>query len=262
MPTGCSLPCGCASDDSSSRNALAPSQPCASPCCNSGWKNWSPNHCAPAGKAGSARRSRPKPRRICVRPPSMRRAPCGRGGRSRCWWSKVLSGAPSPAPSAASSPSSRWRKFPNPCHCRWCRRRNREVVMAADVCADTPSLTALYGGWIKRTALMLKSRMPWAELDELLQWGAIGMLESMNRFDRTLGISFEAFASRRIRGAMIDGLRRDGALRRGESILEPDAVDTAALAGGTSPDDPLALLLRADAKTLLVEALRSLPMLE
>ena len=134
--------------------------------------------------------------------------------------------------------------------------------MAADVCADTPSLTALYGGWIKRTALMLKSRMPWAELDELLQWGAIGMLESMNRFDRTLGISFEAFASRRIRGAMIDGLRRDGALRRGESILEPDAVDTAALAGGTSPDDPLALLLRADAKTLLVEALRSLPMLE
>ncbi len=81
---------------------------------------------------------------------------------------------------------------------------------------DQPSVAILYGGWIKRTALMLKARMPWAELDELLQWGAIGMLEAMSRFDRTLGVDFQAFAARRIRGAMIDGLRRDGALRRGE----------------------------------------------
>jgi RNA polymerase sigma factor FliA len=127
---------------------------------------------------------------------------------------------------------------------------------------DSPSLTALYGSWIKRTALILKSRMPWAELDELLQWGAIGMLEAMNRFDRTLGVSFQAFAARRIRGAMIDGLRREGALRRGESLFDVDAVDTAALAGGTSPDDPLALLVRADTRSLLVEALKTLPPLE
>jgi RNA polymerase sigma factor (sigma-70 family) len=134
--------------------------------------------------------------------------------------------------------------------------------VAETIGVAAPPLVALYGGWIKRTALMLKSRMPWAELDELLQWGAIGMLEAMNRFDRTLGVSFEAFAARRIRGAMIDGLRRDGALRRGESVLDADAVDTAALMGGTSPDNPLALLLRADARRLLVEALRCLPVLE
>lgn len=124
------------------------------------------------------------------------------------------------------------------------------------------TLTALYGSWIKRTALLLKARMPWADLDELLQWGAIGMLEAMNRFNRTLGVSFEAFASRRIRGAMIDGLRRDGAQRRGESILDAEAVDTAALLGGTSPDDPLALLLRADTRVLLVAALKTLPAIE
>jgi RNA polymerase sigma factor for flagellar operon FliA len=128
--------------------------------------------------------------------------------------------------------------------------------------ANDPALSAMYGGWIKRTALMLKSRMPWAELDELLQWGAIGMLEAMNRFDRALGVNFEAFAARRIRGAMIDGLRRDGALRRGESVLDADAVDTAALSSGTSPDDPLALLLRADNRNLLIEALKCLPALE
>ncbi len=127
---------------------------------------------------------------------------------------------------------------------------------------DHPHLRALYGGWIKRMALLLKARMPWAELDELLQWGAIGMLEAMSRFDRTQGVAFEAFAARRIRGAMIDGLRRDGTQRRGESMLDADTVDTAALIDGTSPDDPLALLLRADARHLLAEALKTLPALE
>jgi RNA polymerase sigma factor (sigma-70 family) len=131
-----------------------------------------------------------------------------------------------------------------------------------EIGADHPALTALYGSWIKRTALLLKSRMPWAELDELLQWGAIGMLEAMHRFDASLGISFQGFAARRIRGAMIDGLRRDGALRRGEAVFDAEAVDSAALAGGTSPDDPLALLLRADNRALLAQALGRLPALE
>jgi RNA polymerase sigma factor (sigma-70 family) len=124
------------------------------------------------------------------------------------------------------------------------------------------SLTELYGNWIKRTALLLKARMPWAELDELLQWGAVGMLEAMNRFDRTLGVSFQAFAARRIRGAMIDGLRREGSLRRGEAILDADAVDSAALAGGGAPDDPLALLMRADNRARLAHALQLLPPIE
>jgi RNA polymerase sporulation-specific sigma factor len=120
----------------------------------------------------------------------------------------------------------------------------------------------LHGNWIKRTALMLKARMPWAELDELLQWGAIGMLEATKRFDKSLGIDFQAFAARRIRGAMIDGLRREGALRRGESVFDADVVDSAALRGGTSPEDPFAQLMRADNRSVLAEALRTLPELE
>lgn len=130
------------------------------------------------------------------------------------------------------------------------------------VTTDTDSLTALYGGWIKRMALLLKSRMPWAELDELLQWGAIGMMEAMQRFDASHGVSFQAFASRRIRGAMIDGLRRDGAHRRGETVFEPADVEHAALANGTAPDDPLTLLTSADNRTLLIAALKTLPRLE
>jgi RNA polymerase sigma factor (sigma-70 family) len=127
---------------------------------------------------------------------------------------------------------------------------------------DEAELRKLYGNWIKRTALMLKARMPWAELDELLQLGAIGMLEALQRFDSTRGVEFQAFASRRIRGAMIDGLRREGALQRGETVFDAEVIDAAALISGDSPEDPLSFLTRSDDKRQLVEALRCLPPLE
>jgi RNA polymerase sigma factor (sigma-70 family) len=127
---------------------------------------------------------------------------------------------------------------------------------------DDAALRKLYGNWIKRTALMLKARMPWADLDELLQLGAVGMLEALQRFDSTRGVDFQAFAGRRIRGAMIDGLRREGALQRGESVFDGDVVDAAAVISGDSPEDPLSLLTRSDDRRLLVDALRCLPQLE
>jgi len=136
------------------------------------------------------------------------------------------------------------------------------MAEALALAPDGATLTALYGGWIKRIALLLKARMPWAELDELLQWGAVGMLEAMGRYDASHGVSFQAFSARRIRGAMIDGLRREGSLRRGEAVFDADVVDSAAFAGGNSPTDPLTLLLRADARDLLVEGLKTLPKLE
>jgi RNA polymerase sporulation-specific sigma factor len=127
---------------------------------------------------------------------------------------------------------------------------------------DETELRKLYGNWIKRTALMLKARMPWADLDELLQLGAIGMLEALQRFDSTRGVEFQAFASRRIRGAMIDGLRREGALQRGETVFDTDVIDAAALVSGDSPEDPFSLLTRSDDKRMLIDALRCLPPLE
>ena len=123
---------------------------------------------------------------------------------------------------------------------------------------DDAALTALYGNWIKRMALLLRSRMPWADLDELLQWGAIGMMEATQRFDPSLGVEFQAFASRRIRGAMIDGLRRDGAHRRGEASFDPEHVEMVAVERGLAPEDPLAILQREDNRSLLVAALKTL----
>ncbi len=123
-------------------------------------------------------------------------------------------------------------------------------------------LTALYGDWIKRMAMLMKARMPWADMEELLQWGAIGMMEASQRFDPRHGVAFQVFASRRIKGAMIDGLRREGSRRRGEATFDEETVENAAHAGASGPEDPLALLTRMDNRVLLVEALNTLPQIE
>ncbi|EEG76505.1 sigma-70 family RNA polymerase sigma factor [Dethiobacter alkaliphilus] len=44
--------------------------------------------------------------------------------------------------------------------------------------------------------------------DDLLQAGMLGLLEALQRFDPTRGVKFESFAALRIRGAMLDELRR------------------------------------------------------
>jgi len=46
-----------------------------------------------------------------------------------------------------------------------------------------------------------------AELEDLVSYGQTGLLEAARRFDPTRGVPFRAYASIRIRGAMIDGVR-------------------------------------------------------
>lgn len=46
------------------------------------------------------------------------------------------------------------------------------------------------------------------QLDDLLQSGMIGLLEASSKFDGSKGAKFETFAGIRIRGAMIDEIRR------------------------------------------------------
>ena len=64
-------------------------------------------------------------------------------------------------------------------------------------------------GLVKRVALHLKARIPaFMELDELIQVGMIGLLEASRAFDPVKGVEFENFAHSRVRGAMLDEVRR------------------------------------------------------
>lgn len=59
-------------------------------------------------------------------------------------------------------------------------------------------------------ARRMASTMPHSvELGDLIQDGMLGLIDAANRFDERRGIKFETFAERRVRGAMIDALRRD-----------------------------------------------------
>ncbi|WP_440875790.1 RNA polymerase sigma factor FliA [Thalassotalea sp. PLHSN55] len=62
---------------------------------------------------------------------------------------------------------------------------------------------------VKRIAYHLLARLPASVIvDDLIQSGMIGLLEAANNFDATKGASFETFAGIRIRGAMLDEMRR------------------------------------------------------
>lgn len=55
-----------------------------------------------------------------------------------------------------------------------------------------------------------------AEYDDLVSDGAIGLMRAVERFDPSLGNSFQTFAAWRIRGAMQDGLRERDHLSRAD----------------------------------------------
>jgi RNA polymerase sigma factor FliA len=102
--------------------------------------------------------------------------------------------------------------------------------------------------FVEALARRMASSMPNSiDIGDLVQDGVLGLIDAAHRFDEARGIKFETFAERRVRGAMIDALRRDAwprgvrrqrreldaareALRR-ELGHEPSLADLAARVG-------------------------------
>jgi RNA polymerase sigma factor for flagellar operon FliA len=62
---------------------------------------------------------------------------------------------------------------------------------------------------VKRIAYHLLGRLPASvSADDLIQAGMLGLLDAAHQYDPSQGASFETYASIRIRGAMLDELRR------------------------------------------------------
>ncbi|MDH3980683.1 MAG: RNA polymerase sigma factor FliA [Gammaproteobacteria bacterium] len=70
-------------------------------------------------------------------------------------------------------------------------------------------LVVLHEALVKRIAYHLMSRLPASvQADDLIQAGMIGLIEASRKFDPKQGASFETYAGIRIRGAMLDEIRR------------------------------------------------------
>jgi RNA polymerase sigma factor for flagellar operon FliA len=90
--------------------------------------------------------------------------------------------------------------------------RGQNPYAASD---EFESLVTAHLGLVKRVALHLRVRlMSFMDLDELIQVGVVGLLEAAKSYDPTKGVPFEHFAHSRVRGAIIDEVRRMSSLPR------------------------------------------------
>ncbi len=66
-----------------------------------------------------------------------------------------------------------------------------------------------YADLVKRIAQHMIARMPASvQLEDLIQSGMIGLIEASKKYDASRGASFETYAGIRIRGAIVDEIRK------------------------------------------------------
>lgn len=92
----------------------------------------------------------------------------------------------------------------------------KSLTYTASGTMDTSHCVTAYAPLVKRIAHHMLAKLPASvQLDDLVQAGMIGLMEACSRFEESQGIQFEAYASQRIRGAMLDELRQNDWLPRG-----------------------------------------------
>ena len=81
--------------------------------------------------------------------------------------------------------------------------------MRPQIGTDHPRVLACLP-FVEQLARRVAATMPNSiDIGDLVQDGVIGLIDAAHRFDEARGIKFETFAERRVRGAMIDALRKD-----------------------------------------------------
>jgi RNA polymerase sigma factor for flagellar operon FliA len=92
------------------------------------------------------------------------------------------------------------------------QKRSRRPITDGDVPVGEVTqqeLAIKHADLVKRIAYHLVSRMPPnVEVDDLIQSGMIGLLDAAKHYSATKGANFETYAGIRIRGAMLDEVRK------------------------------------------------------
>lgn len=91
--------------------------------------------------------------------------------------------------------------------------------------SDQEVIVRHFSSKVKFLALRMKAKLPQSvELGDLISAGTLGLMESFNKFKPCFGNKFDTYAENRIRGAMLDELRRldwfPRSLRRKVKILD------------------------------------------
>ena len=98
---------------------------------------------------------------------------------------------------------------------------------------------------VRYVALRLAARLPSSvELEELMHDGILGLFDAIEKFNPARGVRFRTYAERRVRGAILDGIRqRDWhprAVRRNQRQLEETMMRLASKRGRAASEEELA----------------------
>ncbi len=75
--------------------------------------------------------------------------------------------------------------------------------------SEQESIVRHYAPKIRYLALRIKAKLPKnIELGEMISAGTLGLMEALGKFKPQLGVRFDSYAENRIRGAMLDELRK------------------------------------------------------
>ncbi len=95
----------------------------------------------------------------------------------------------------------------------------------------------LVGGVVRR---LMPQYRDYSEKDELMSCGVIGLIDAVNKFDPAFGVKFQTYASVRIRGEIIDYMRRQDwaptSLRKKISSVQ-QAYETLEASNGRRPTE-------------------------
>lgn len=81
--------------------------------------------------------------------------------------------------------------------------------------ATRNALVERYLPLVRRVAMQVRADLPrQVELDDLISYGSVGLIDAVERFEPKRGARFTVFAWSRIKGAILDDLRRSDVVRR------------------------------------------------
>jgi RNA polymerase sigma factor for flagellar operon FliA len=107
---------------------------------------------------------------------------------------------------------------------------------------------------VRQEARRLAARLPaHVEIEDLIHDGVVGLLDAVEKYDITRGTSFRTYAVTRVRGAILDGLRRHDwrprALRRGRREIDEAVAHASVREGRPATEDEVAGVLGIDVET-------------
>lgn len=83
-----------------------------------------------------------------------------------------------------------------------------------DYATDNRDVILRYIPLVKRIAGRIEAADPSIDTDDLVSAGVIGLMDALGKYDASKAVPFEAYASTRIKGSIIDEIRKSGKVSR------------------------------------------------